>query len=102
MSLLQSKKIVNDMLKSVAPEAVRNEIRENGNPPPQMQYFRSAHLNILAQTGPVYIRTGDLQLTKNNDRPPLFSQELHFRETNNSLINQSSPAIVPSVFTDRN
>ncbi len=99
---LQSKKLVSDKFFSAASASVKSEIRESSNPPPQNQYYRSASLNILAQTGPVYVRTGDIQLSQNDFEPPLWTKAVPFFYTNGALVNQSSPALQKSVETDRN
>ncbi len=92
---------INSARTSLMPQ-LKNEVRENGTPPPQIQYYKLSHVNILAQTGPVWVRTGDIQLSKNDFRPPMYTKEVPFFTTSGAVRNQSNPALVKSVETDRN
>lgn len=92
---------INSARTSMIP-ALKNEMRENGTPPPQIQFYRLGSVNILPLTGPIFVKTGDIEKSKNDFRPPMWTKEVPFFTTSGAVQNQSNPALRKSVETDRN
>lgn len=76
-------------------------ISENGQTPVPNLYYRAAQVNILPPVGPIFIRTGDIQKTKDDFDPVLQSRAVNFFVTAAPMTNQSRPAISKTIETDR-